>query len=111
VSAFKGTPGPWVVNNDSEDYYVYTQRRVDERGYAPICEITWQATKGEHHTWREPEVKANAVAIAQVPAMVEALVAIAAAWEGEPWPANTAKAQAAMKAYVVLKSLREGGAL
>lgn len=67
MSEFKGTPGPWVV----EEYGASNNHVV---GFGPVV-FASKAASGKYRPSRE-EMKANALAAAAAPDLLEALIGI-----------------------------------
>lgn len=103
MSAFKGTPGPWFVPVD--DPYVVTLAPPPVYGLGdPSSSRVHLATTHMDNRLQAPyvEARANAAAIAQVPAMIDVLLALVE----DRFDIDATKA-----ARTILAALRAGGAL
>lgn len=96
MSAFKGTPGPWLVVNGDE----WTSDVATDDPIGGLWNVASANTRRD--AWQ-----ANRAAIAQVPAMVEALLAVNRCGNG----GAKLSREASDKTRSILAALREGGAL
>lgn len=97
MSAFRGTPGPWVAAVDGGPMVVTPQHGTPVL-YASVAQGLERG-------------KVNVAAAAQVPAMVEVLVDFVDARDGIMSGIAGRTDAVAEKARAILAALREGGAL
>ena len=72
MTEFKGTPGPWSIENPSEDTpSIWIVAENDNGGIAKIEVCDYGDGQGERHTNVD---KANSFAISAVPDLIEALI-------------------------------------